>query len=87
MKTTVDLPDDLLERAKVVAAREPTTPRLLIEEGLRWVLSQKRRKAERFVLRDGSVPGHGVNKGLTEGDWDHLPGLTRPCKAASPANP
>ena len=72
MKTTVDLPDDLLERAKSMAVSEQTTLKSLIEEGLRWVLSRKRKKAERFVLRDASVPGDGVSEGLTEGDWDQF---------------
>lgn len=72
MKTTIELPDDLFDKAKAMAAREHTTLRSLIEEGLRWVLSRKRQKAEGFVLRDGSVPGRGVTEGVTEGDWDHL---------------
>jgi hypothetical protein len=72
MKTTVDLPDDLLERAKAMAAGEQTTLKALIEEGLRWVLSRKRRRTERFVLRDASVSGDGVAEGLSEGSWDQL---------------
>jgi hypothetical protein len=72
MKTTVDLPDDLLEKAKTMAASEQTTLKSLIEEGLRWVLSRKRKKAERFLLRDASVSGDGVGEGLTEGDWDQV---------------
>jgi hypothetical protein len=69
MKTTIDLPDDLLERAKAMAARQGTTLKSLIEEGLRWTLSQRRRKSERFTLRDAGVMGEGVAKDLTEGDW------------------
>ncbi len=71
MKTTIDLPDDLLERAKAMAVSEQTTLKSLIEEGLRWVLSRKKRP-ERFVLRDAAVAGDGVNDGLTEGDWGQL---------------
>ena len=72
MKTTIELPDDLLERAKSMAATEQTTLKALVEEGLRWVLSRRRGKAERFVLRDAAVGGDGVREGLTEGDWEHL---------------
>jgi hypothetical protein len=38
MKTTVDLPDDLLHRAKVVAAQRQTTLKELLQTGLDWVL-------------------------------------------------
>lgn len=69
MKTTVDLPDDLLERAKAMAASQGTTLKSLIEEGLRWVISRRRRKGEHFTLRDAGVSGQGVGKELTEGDW------------------
>ena len=33
MKTTIELPDDLLERSKAVARRENSTLKALIEEG------------------------------------------------------
>lgn len=38
MKTTIDLPDDLLHRAKVAAAQRKTTLRELVRVGLDWVL-------------------------------------------------
>jgi len=38
MKTTVDLPDELLHRAKVLAAQRRTTLRELLQAGLDWVL-------------------------------------------------
>jgi len=38
MKTTIDLPDDLLERGKETARRENSTLKALIEEGLRMAL-------------------------------------------------
>jgi hypothetical protein len=69
MKTTVEISDDLLEESKRLAAAERTTLRALIEEGLRWALA-RRRKKERFVLRDAAVPGRGVREGLAEGDWN-----------------
>jgi hypothetical protein len=68
MKTTVDLPDGLLDEAKALAATRKTTLRALLVEGLRWVVAQ-RRKRSRFRLRDASVKGKGVQPGLTEGDW------------------
>jgi hypothetical protein len=38
MKTTIDLPDDLLHRAKVAAAQRKTTLKDLVQTGLDWVL-------------------------------------------------
>jgi hypothetical protein len=35
MKTTLDIPDPLLREARTVAARERTTLRALVEQGLR----------------------------------------------------
>jgi len=72
MKTTIEIPDDLLKEAKVVATAEKTTLRSLVEEGLRWALARRRKKTDRFVLRDAAVSGHGVHEGLTEGDWDKI---------------
>jgi hypothetical protein len=58
MKTTLDLAEVLLAEAKKVAAREGTTLRVLVEEGLRMVLA--RRTGERgFKLRDARFNGKG----------------------------
>jgi len=38
VKTTIDLPDDLLYRAKIVAAQRKTTLKELVQTGLDWVL-------------------------------------------------
>jgi hypothetical protein len=38
MKTTIDLPETLLHRAKVVAAQRKTTLKELVLLGLDWVL-------------------------------------------------
>jgi len=40
MKTTIDLPDDILEQTKIAAARRRTTIKKLVIEGLEWVLKQ-----------------------------------------------
>ena len=71
MKTTVEIADDLLRQAKAVAGKERTTLRALVEEGLRWAIG-KRRRRERFKLRDASVAGNGVQPGVSEGDWAAL---------------
>lgn len=47
MKTTIDLPDDLLHRAKVAAAQRKTTLRELVQVGLDWVLRSEDESADR----------------------------------------
>lgn len=71
MKTTVEIAEDLLRQAKAVAGKERTTLRALIEEGLRWALGKRRRRA-RFKLRKASVRGKGLQSGVAEGDWAAL---------------
>ncbi|MFY9342947.1 MAG: DUF2191 domain-containing protein [Planctomycetota bacterium] len=71
MKTTVEIAADLLKQAKAVAARDKTTLRSLLEEGLRWALG-RRRKATPFRLPDARVGGQGVQPGVSEGDWSSL---------------
>jgi hypothetical protein len=71
MKTTVDIATDLLRQAKGVAARERTTLRALLEEGLRWALGRRRRR-DRFTLRDATVGGKGVQPGVDDTDWASL---------------
>jgi hypothetical protein len=44
MKTTIEIADDLFERAQRVARREKTTFRALTEQGLRLVLKEKQNK-------------------------------------------
>jgi hypothetical protein len=44
MKTTIEIADDLFERAQRVARKEKTTFRSLAEQGLRLVLKEKQAK-------------------------------------------
>ena len=60
MKTTIDVSDALMARAKQVAQQRQTTLRQLVEEGLRQVLDQHQSLAVRFALRDASVGGGQV---------------------------
>ncbi|MGF1453391.1 MAG: hypothetical protein ACFB21_15120 [Opitutales bacterium] len=45
MKTTIDLPESLLERSKVAAARRRTTLKSLLIEGLEAVLQREEAQA------------------------------------------
>ena len=75
MKTTVELPDALLRDAKRKAAREGTTVRALIEQGLRAVVSG-RRPATRFTLRDAAFKGDGLVAGRSLRDWETIRDLS-----------
>jgi len=74
MKTTVELSTPLLKEAKAVAAREGTTLRALLEEGLRESVA-RRKKAGRFRLRDGSFKGKGLQPGIDLSNWEQIRSL------------
>jgi hypothetical protein len=71
MKTTVDIADDILSRAKVLAAEQNVTLDSLIEEGLRVVL-RRRMRQDKFTLRNAAVDGRGTQAGIAEGDWETI---------------
>ena len=69
MRTTIDIQDHLLREVKTTAAREGTTVRALVEDGLRRVLAAHGRQ-RRFRLRDASFrKGRGLKPGVREGAW------------------
>jgi hypothetical protein len=71
MKTTLDIADPLLNEARKIAAREGTTLRALVEQGLRQVIAEKKRKAA-FRLRKASFAGRGLRPELVGTGWDRL---------------
>ena len=71
MKTTVDIADPVLREARKVAAREGTTLRLLIEEGLRRTLAERKRQ-KAFRLRLVSFGGRGLRPELRDAGWDEI---------------
>lgn len=62
MKTTIEIPDDLLIEAKKRAAETRTTIRALVEHGLRRELRERARRGEsrrpaiRWVTAKGGLP-------------------------------
>lgn len=71
MKTTVEITDELLARAREAARRERTTLRALLEEGLRSSLEQ-RRSGRRFELRDAGVDGEGLSPEFQAASWERI---------------
>jgi hypothetical protein len=74
MKTTVELPDPLLKEVKAIAAREGTTLRVLLEEGLRDVV-RRRKRTRRFRLRNTTVRGKGLQPGVDLSNWEQIRSL------------
>jgi hypothetical protein len=68
MKTTLEVSAPLLEAAKALAARERTTLRALVEEGLRIVLERKK-KERPFRLRDATFKGKGLHPDVAGRRW------------------
>ena len=76
MKTTVELPDDLLVAAKKHAVESRSTLRALVERGLRRELrdarsgQSTRRSGIRWVTVDGGVPpGVDLDDRASLGEW------------------
>ena len=70
IKTTIDIADGLLVAAKERAARDGTTLRALVEEGLRSVLGGRDRSS--FRLADASVDGGGLSEEFRGAGWDRI---------------
>ncbi len=71
MKTTIQIPDSLLEDARKVAAKERTTLKALVEEGLRLIVA-KRKRSSVFRLRKASFKGMGLQPHLSGASWDQI---------------
>jgi hypothetical protein len=74
MKTTIEIADTLLEEARRVAAREKTTVRALVEEGLRRVVAE-RSQHEPFRLRDVRFAGRGLQPDMVDASWERIRAL------------
>ena len=71
MKTTVDISDALLQEAKKIAAKQGTTVRSLIEQGLREVLG-KHKEPRAFKLRKVTFKGKGLHLTAEGHSWDRI---------------
>ena len=71
MKTTIDIADPLLREAQKIAARERTTLRALVEQGLRKIIAE-RKTARPFRLRKVTFKGQGLVPELRGADWEKI---------------
>ena len=77
VKTTVDIAEAMLREAKLIAAREGTTLKALVEEGLRHVIEERAKERTAFRLRDCSYGSGGGVPGIDINDWMSMKPLTR----------
>jgi len=71
MKTTIQIPDSLFEEARQVAHRERTTLKALVEQGLRRILSERKRRTG-FRLRKATFKGKGLHPQVAGSSWDQI---------------
>jgi hypothetical protein len=77
VKTTVDIAEAMLREAKLIAAREGTTLKALVAEGLRHVIDEREKQKTGFRLRDGRYGSGGGVEGIDINDWMSMKHLTR----------
>lgn len=71
MKTTIQIPDSLFQEVRKLAHRDRTTLKALVEQGLRRILSERKRR-DGFVLRRATFKGQGLQPVLAGSSWDHI---------------
>ncbi|HEY5932229.1 MAG TPA: type II toxin-antitoxin system VapB family antitoxin [Nitrospira sp.] len=71
MKTTVQIPDNLFNEARRIARRERTTMKALIEQGLRRLISERKREPL-FHLRKATFKGQGLQAHLAGASWEQV---------------
>ena len=72
MKTTIEIADDLFERAQRVARNEKTTFRSLTEQGLRIVLQQKQSKPAAWKWKLVTFKGSGLMPEFKNAPWEKI---------------
>ena len=71
MKTTIEISDSLLEEAKRLAAKEGTTVRAYVEQGLRRIVTERKSRGQ-FRLRKATFKGKGLQPGVQDASWDRI---------------
>jgi hypothetical protein len=71
MKTTIEIADDLFERAQRVAREERTTFRSLTEQGLRLVLDERRTKPKKLPPLV-TFRGKGLSDEFKQAPWEEI---------------
>jgi len=72
MRTSIDIPEPLLRRARASARKRKTTLRAVLLDGLRRALDDDASGGGPYVLPDESCGEGGVHEGIALDDWDRL---------------
>jgi hypothetical protein len=72
MKTTIEIQDALLERAKRLAKRSHRPLRSIVEDGLRRVLAESAPASSSYRLPDASVGDPNADDPLERLSWQDL---------------
>ncbi len=72
MKTTIELPDALMEEARRVANERGCTLKALMEAGLRRVIEEQPASRRPFKWRRRHVDGEGLHPELADADWSEI---------------
>jgi hypothetical protein len=68
---TIEISNSLLEEARKLAAKEGTTLRALVEQGLRRVVAERKSRSV-FKLRKATFRGDGLQPGATGATWEQI---------------
>jgi hypothetical protein len=71
MKTTIQIPDSLFEEVRKLAHQEHITMKVIVEEGLRRIVSERKRRSG-FKLRKATFKGNGLQPHLAGTSWDQI---------------
>ena len=76
MKTTIDIAEPLLQRAKKMAKERNTTLKTIIESALHEALEAQSRPHPKFRLETHVFKGKGLQAGLSWDDWSTIRSVT-----------
>jgi hypothetical protein len=71
MKTTIEISDPLLSKARKLAQREGVTLRTLVERGLSRVVSEAKKPVS-FKLRRAAFKGSGLQAEFHDASWETI---------------
>jgi hypothetical protein len=71
MKTTIQIPDSLFKEARKLAAKEHTTMKSLVEDGLTRIISE-RKHPNQFRMRKVTFKGNGLQPHFAGASWDQI---------------
>jgi hypothetical protein len=72
MKTTIEIADDLFERAQGLARQKKTTFRALTEQGLRLVLKDKQQTKAKKLPPLVTFRGEGLTDEFKNAPWEKI---------------